>query len=138
MMQIETCDGILAGMEEMLGRFQGDLGNISTEIRSLQEQSQSMSVKLKNRKAAEQKLGAFLDNLAVPAGLIEGIVQRDVDDDYQVEARVYKQVFFPFTSTAHSSGRPESTPVLGSQQSFPIVGVQAGVCRQNMLPRTNS
>ena len=40
--------------------------------------------RLKNRKAAEQKLGAFLDNLAVPAGLIEGIVQREVDDDYQV------------------------------------------------------
>ena len=82
--QIETCDGILAGMEAMLGRFQGDLGNISSEIRQLQEQSQSMSVRLKNRKAAEQKLGAFLDNLAVPAGLIEGIVQREVDDDYQV------------------------------------------------------
>ena len=71
-------------MEEMLGRFQGDLGNISTEIRSLQEQSQSMSVKLRNRKAAEQKLGAFLDNLAIPSGLIEGIVQGDVDESYQV------------------------------------------------------
>lgn len=82
--QIETCDGILASMEEMLGRFQGDLGNISTEIRSLQEQSQSMSVKLKNRKAAETRLGSFLDNLAITANLVEGIVQRDVDEDYQV------------------------------------------------------
>ena len=83
-MQIETCDGILASMEEMLGRFQGDLGNISTEIRSLQEQSQNMSVKLKNRKAAEQKLGTFLDSLAITGPLIEGIVQREVDEDYQV------------------------------------------------------
>ena len=33
---------------------------------------------------AEQKLGAFLDNLAIPSGLIEGIVQSDVDEDYQV------------------------------------------------------
>ncbi len=83
-MQIESCDGILASMEEMLGKFQGDLGNISTEIRSLQEQSQNMSVKLKNRKAAEQKLGTFLDSLAITAPLVEGIVQRDVDEDYQV------------------------------------------------------
>jgi hypothetical protein len=83
-------DSILAGMEQMLGRFQGDLGNISTEIRSLQEQSQSMSIKLKNRKAAEQKLGAFLANLVVPTGLIEGIMQRDVDDDYQVKYAVLK------------------------------------------------
>jgi hypothetical protein len=83
-------DSILAGMEQMLGRFQGDLGNISTEIRSLQEQSQSMSIKLKNRKAAEQKLGAFLENLVVPTGLIEGIMQRDVDDDYQVKYAVLK------------------------------------------------
>lgn len=84
LMQIETCDSILASMEDMLGKFQGDLGNISTEIRSLQEQSQSMSMKLKNRKAAEQKLGSFLDNLAITAPLIEGIVQREVDEDYQV------------------------------------------------------
>ena len=83
-LQIKSCDEILASMEDMLGRFQGDLGNISTEIRSLQEQSQSMSVKLRNRKVAEQKLGAFLDNLAIPSGLIEGIVQSDVDEGYQV------------------------------------------------------
>lgn len=69
----------------MLGRFQGDLGNISSEIRSLQEQSQSMSVKLRNRKAAEQKLAGFLDRLALPAGLIEGIVQgTEPDDRFQV------------------------------------------------------
>lgn len=31
--QICACDEILAGMEGLLGRFQGDLGNISGEIR---------------------------------------------------------------------------------------------------------
>ena len=88
LLQIETCDGILASMEDMLGRFQGDLGNISTEIRSLQEQSQNMSVKLKNRKTAEQKLGTFLDSLAITGPLIEGIVQREVDEDYQVSVLI--------------------------------------------------
>jgi hypothetical protein len=37
-------------MEELLSVFQSDLGNISGEIQSLQEQSTFMSVKLKNRK----------------------------------------------------------------------------------------
>lgn len=80
-------------MEEMLGRFQGDLGNISTEIRSLQEQSQNMSVKLKNRKAAEQKLGTFLDSLAITGPLIDGIVQREVDEDYQVRSCCTSQMY---------------------------------------------
>ncbi|KAK9908133.1 hypothetical protein WJX75_003087 [Coccomyxa subellipsoidea] len=72
--QISSCDSILATMEQMLGKFQSDLGNISSEIRALQEQSQSMSVRLRNRKAAEAKLGTFLDNLALPPALIDGIL----------------------------------------------------------------
>ena len=82
-LQIQTCDNILASMEDMLGRFQGNLGNISSEIRTLQEQSQGMSVKLRNRKAFEERLGGFLDNVAISSGLIEGIVQSPVDENYQ-------------------------------------------------------
>ena len=40
-------------MEEMLNGFQSDLSSISTEIQSLQEQSISMNVKLKNRQVWE-------------------------------------------------------------------------------------
>lgn len=36
-------------MEEMLNGFQGDLSSISSEIQTLQEQSVSMNIKLKNR-----------------------------------------------------------------------------------------
>ena len=36
-------------MEEMLSKFQTDLGSISSEIQYLQDQSHSMSIKLKNR-----------------------------------------------------------------------------------------
>ena len=36
-------------MEGMLSKFQNDLGSISSEIQSLQDQSHSMSIKLKNR-----------------------------------------------------------------------------------------
>jgi hypothetical protein len=34
----QSCDGVLERMEEMLGQFQSDLGNISGEIQSLQDQ----------------------------------------------------------------------------------------------------
>ena len=37
-------------MEELLSVFQSDLGNISGEIKNLQERSSHMSVKLRNRK----------------------------------------------------------------------------------------
>ena len=72
-------------MEEVLGRFQGDLGNISTEIRALQEQSQSMSVRLRNRRAAETRLTAFLENVAVSPSLIEGITSGEIDEAFQVK-----------------------------------------------------
>jgi Vps52 / Sac2 family len=78
--QITSCDQILATMEEMLGKFQNDLGNISSEIRSLQEQSQSMSVKLKNRKSTEEKASrdssmSFLA-LGVCCGIWSGAVPK--------------------------------------------------------------
>ena len=62
-------------MEGMLGRFQSDLGSISTEIRSLQEQSSSMSVRLKNRRVVQERLGDFIQHVGIPPPLIFGIVQ---------------------------------------------------------------
>ncbi|DBA84296.1 TPA: hypothetical protein ACH3X2_006350 [Trebouxia sp. C0005] len=80
--QISSCDNILATMEDMLGKFQADLGNISTEIRALQEQSQTMSIKLKNRKGTEQKLSNFIESVAIPPALIDGILQTEVDETF--------------------------------------------------------
>jgi len=40
---------VVQRMEEMLSKFQSDLGSISSEIQCLQDQSNSMSIKLKNR-----------------------------------------------------------------------------------------
>ena len=85
-LQISSCDHILATMEDMLGKFQADLGNISTEIRALQEQSQSMSVKLKNRKGTEQKLGQFIDSIAIPGE--QGVLSQAVYIFYSGVARL--------------------------------------------------
>lgn len=77
-MQIQACDGILAGMEGLLGKFQADLGKVSEEIRQLQVQSQMMSIKLKNRRAAEQKLGVFIENLTVSETMVNAILEAEV------------------------------------------------------------
>ena len=60
--QIEGCDAILREMESLLLGFKNDLGKISSEIKSLQDQSSTMGTKLRNRKAAEYSLGAFVED----------------------------------------------------------------------------
>lgn len=47
--QMQECDAVLARMQEMLLGFQADLGGISEEIKHLQDESLSMSIRLRNR-----------------------------------------------------------------------------------------
>ena len=61
-------------MESILHRFQFDLGNISDEIRSLQDQSSTMSVKLQNRKVVAENLHEFIQNISVPKSLVKWVV----------------------------------------------------------------
>lgn len=80
--QIRDCDAILTEMEALLGGFQADLGSISSEIKSLQEQSMSMGLKLKNRKVAELKLSRFLEDIVVPPNMIDIIVDGEINEEY--------------------------------------------------------
>lgn len=57
-------------MEQMLGAFQSDLSSISSEIRTLQEQSGAMNIRLRNRQAVRGKLGELVDGLVVPTALV--------------------------------------------------------------------
>lgn len=41
-----------------------------------------LSVKLRNRKAAEGRIGAFVAHLALPDDLIAAIFDRDIDDGF--------------------------------------------------------
>ena len=49
--EVVGCDEMLAKMENLLQHFQEDLGEISDEIKTLQDESIHLNVKLKNRKA---------------------------------------------------------------------------------------
>ena len=58
-------------MEQMLQGFQMDLSSISTEIKTLQEQSVKMNIKLKNRQAVKGELSQFVDEMVVSEDMIK-------------------------------------------------------------------
>ncbi|KAJ4966145.1 hypothetical protein NE237_017994 [Protea cynaroides] len=80
--QIRDCDSILSQMETLLSGFQAEIGSISSEIKSLQEKSMDMGLKLKNRKVAESKLAKFVEDIIVPPRMVDIIVDGEVNDEY--------------------------------------------------------
>ncbi|CAA7405494.1 unnamed protein product [Spirodela intermedia] len=80
--QIRDCDIILSQMETLLSGFQAEIGSISSEIKSLQEKSMDMGLKLKNRKVAELKLAKFVEDIIVPPRMVDIIVDGEVNDEY--------------------------------------------------------
>lgn len=78
--QMQECDSVLARMEEMLHGFQADLGEISEEIKHLQDDSLSMSIRLKNRRAVEEKMHMFLEKAAIKPSLASSIMSPHVND----------------------------------------------------------
>ncbi|XXG58298.1 hypothetical protein AAC387_Pa04g0641 [Persea americana] len=80
--QIFDCDSILSQMETLLSGFQAEIGSISSEIKSLQEKSMDMGLKLKNRKVSELKLARFNEDIIVPPRMVDIIVDGEVNDEY--------------------------------------------------------
>ncbi|XP_041480934.1 vacuolar protein sorting-associated protein 52 homolog [Lytechinus variegatus] len=78
--QITACDTILERMEQMLNGFQSDLGSLSAEIQTLQEQSIAMNVKLKNRQAVRGELSQFVDEMAVNERMINIVLDAPVTE----------------------------------------------------------
>ncbi len=80
--QMQECDHVLARMEEMLHGFQADLGEISSEIKHLQDDSLSMSIRLKNRRSVEDKLHSFLENASILPGMATHITSTVVNEGF--------------------------------------------------------
>ncbi len=80
--QMQECDSVLGRMQEMLLGFQADLGEISEEIKYLQDESMSMSIRLKNRRAAEEKLFKFVDNSCIPSDMAENIASSEINEKF--------------------------------------------------------
>ncbi|CAI5474009.1 unnamed protein product [Closterium sp. Yama58-4] len=80
--QIKDCDLVLTHMESLLGGFQADLGAVSAEIKDLQERSMGMAQRLRNRRAAEGRLGRFVEEMAVSPDLIDTVAEGEVGEGY--------------------------------------------------------
>ncbi|CAF90117.1 unnamed protein product [Tetraodon nigroviridis] len=72
-------------MEGMLSGFQSDLSSISSEIQTLQQQSVSMNVRLKNRQAVRSHLSQLVDELVVPGAMICTILESPVTEQEFLE-----------------------------------------------------
>ncbi|TRY65737.1 hypothetical protein DNTS_005577 [Danionella cerebrum] len=83
--QITACDSILERMEGMLSTFQSDLSSISSEIQTLQQQSVSMNMRLKNRQAVRSQLSQLVDELVVPNTMITVILDSPVTEQEFLE-----------------------------------------------------
>ena len=81
--ELENCDGILLGLQEMLLGFQADLGGLSGDIRKLQETSKRLGIQLHNRKAAAMGLRDFLGRIILSPHLVNTIVKGPVNDEFQ-------------------------------------------------------
>ena len=85
--KLGQCDSVLVDMQDMLHEFQFHIGKISSEIKQLQDDSMVMSVKLRNRRAGERRLHAFLDSVAVSEEMVRTLCDAPLDEKF-VEAVV--------------------------------------------------
>ena len=101
---MQECDAVLARMQLLLLGFQDDLGGISEEIKHLQDESLSMGIRLKNRRAAEEKLHTFIDRCVLSPELCEKIVSPEVNEGFlqAVISLSEKLKFLTKPSTANS------------------------------------
>ena len=120
--QINDCDNVLDSMESMLRHFQSDLAAISTQVKYLQDESLSMNVKLRNRKAAESLLSSFISKIVVPPELVQTICEAEVNERYlaSVIELNEKVVFSKQGSTTMTSAYSDIAPELEKLQQTSI------------------
>ncbi|KAJ3354477.1 hypothetical protein HDU83_005179 [Entophlyctis luteolus] len=78
--QVADCDQMLGNMINLLEGFQVDLNKISVEIRDLQERSNDMNLRLKNRVGSHELLDKVLDGLVITPDLITKICLGEVNE----------------------------------------------------------
>ena len=84
-LKVKSCDEILEKVETMLEGFQDNLGDLSREIRHLQDQSTSMGIKLNNRRKVREYLSQLVDELLIPEEMIEAICTAPLNEQAFME-----------------------------------------------------
>jgi len=80
--QLKSFDTVLEEIQTMLSGFQSHLGNISSEIKTLQESSLQMNSQLKNRREAKGRLNRFMEGISLPPELVSGICEQEIDENF--------------------------------------------------------
>lgn len=91
--ELDNCDAILLGLQEMLLGFQADLGGLSGDIRRLQETSKRLGTQLHNRKAAAMGLRDFLSHVVLSPHLCNTIVKGPVNLQFQQAIQELTQLY---------------------------------------------
>ncbi|KAJ8328797.1 Vacuolar protein sorting-associated protein 52 [Batrachochytrium dendrobatidis] len=78
--QIKECDLLLGNMETLLRGNQMHLGQINDEISVMQEQSRSMTIRLRNRVSTQSSLFEMLEGTVVSPDLIKKICEGEVNE----------------------------------------------------------
>jgi len=80
--QIDTSNGILDELENILLSFKDHLGNIKNEMTFLQEKSLNMNISLNNRRNLQKSLEKFIDSVLLEPQLIYDICNKNIDEHY--------------------------------------------------------
>lgn len=80
--EIKESDVALAAIEEMLVKFKASLGQLSTDICTLQAKSQTLTTKLGNRKKFEEQYGEFTQSITLTREFITNIMSTDIGVNY--------------------------------------------------------
>ncbi|EAY07005.1 Vps52 / Sac2 family protein [Trichomonas vaginalis G3] len=80
--ELDQSGKALAAIQELLEKFKKSLGNLSTEICTLQDKSETLTTKLGNRKNFENKYGEFTQSITLTRNFISTIMQNDVNANY--------------------------------------------------------
>ena len=80
--EIDICDRGLEEIENTLSKFKGSLGQLSSDICTLQTRSQAITIKLTNRKNLESMLGQYAKDISLSREFINQIVNGVVGPKY--------------------------------------------------------
>jgi hypothetical protein len=91
--ELDHCDGILLGLQEMLLGFQADLGGLSGDIRQLQETSKRLGIQLHNRKAAALGMREFLGRIVLSPYLCNTVGKGPINSQFQQAVQELSQLY---------------------------------------------
>ncbi|KAK8807385.1 hypothetical protein WA158_004144 [Blastocystis sp. Blastoise] len=135
--EIKVSDNILAQMQELLHKFQKDLSEVSSEIRVLQNESLTISVKLKNRKEADVLLRDFINKIALTPSMVkilsDGAINKQYIDNLTEFVKQLDYIYSPNVDPAVGLSPAEIRSIQESREDIDILKTQTGVRIKNHI-----